>query len=585
MADGEALFRFAIITDTHIRPPGSDDSSPFPVNDHANGRARYAVAAIARHAPEFTIHLGDMVHPLPHLPTYGAAAREALSIFEPIGETLHFVPGNHDIGDKPMAGSPAGPVTEETETLYARFFGQGHYGFDHDDVRIVVVNSSLSGSGGELERRQKDWLEGELRSAAGKRIILFSHYPPFINSANEPLHYDNYEPESRNWLLDLLTRHQVEAVFSGHVHQFFYNRTGETKLYCLPPTSFIRQDYSELYPVEPAAEYGRNDTGKFSYALVDVHEHGHRLRVIPTEGKTLDTGEVLPAADPVPVTPSQKPLTVHMRHAWARAIDLPYNGPMEEFGRKRARNDYVLLRLWQMGIRAVRTPLSDLIDPEYAHRVQDFGAAGIRFCFFHPGIPDGNLWQLCKENAHLISAVEFVSSASDLSDLSEALGTFEVTGGPSVHVSKFHSSAHEPKRGSKFAHSVSPGFKWDDRDGVLATLLESNKAGAVKGVAFQINLDDNLEALLQEMDAWGAANALQSVAVIKLANASPAIANFDDEAISMRVQRALETSSPLDHVSLQLDTYADIDRSYHPRHGLIDRRSNLRLAGRWLSQT
>lgn len=55
----EPLFTFAIVTDTHIRPPGGDDSSPFPVNDLANDRARYAIHAIARHEPEFTIHYGQ----------------------------------------------------------------------------------------------------------------------------------------------------------------------------------------------------------------------------------------------------------------------------------------------------------------------------------------------------------------------------------------------------------------------------------------------------------------------------------------------------------------------------------------------
>ena len=37
---GPLLFTFAIVTDTHIRPPEGDQSSPFPVNDLANARAR-----------------------------------------------------------------------------------------------------------------------------------------------------------------------------------------------------------------------------------------------------------------------------------------------------------------------------------------------------------------------------------------------------------------------------------------------------------------------------------------------------------------------------------------------------------------
>ncbi|RMF00440.1 MAG: hypothetical protein D6773_11460, partial [Alphaproteobacteria bacterium] len=415
------LFTFAIITDTHIRPPGGDESSPFPVNELANARARYAVQAIARHAPAFTIHLGDMVHPLPHLPSYDAAAREALEILSPLGDSLRFVPGNHDIGDKPMAGAPAGAADEESARIYMRHFGPPWYSFDHGGVHFVVMNASLVGSGSALEDEQRAWLEEELARNSGGRILLFSHYPPFIDTADEPTHYDNYEPAGRAWLLRCAEKSGVEAIFSGHVHQFFYNRHAGTALYCLPPTSFTRQDYSELYQIGPASEFGRNDLCKFSYALVDIYPEGHRLRVIPTRGRGLNPGEAITQDDPVAARPAPAPFTVHVRHAWARAFHMPYNGPMEEFGRKRARDDYLLLRLWQMGISRIRTPLADLLDPEYRRRIDDFHAAGIRFTFFCAGMPDAEAWRACREAREMIDAVECVTSTTDLSDLGDAL--------------------------------------------------------------------------------------------------------------------------------------------------------------------
>ena len=579
----EPLFTFAIITDTHIRPPGGDESSPFPVNALSNDRARYAIAAIARHSPAFTIHLGDMVHPLPHLPTYGEAAGEALQIFQPLRDGLHFVPGNHDIGDKPMVGSPASPADETSEEIYRKYFGAGHYSFDHGGVHIAVMNSSLVNSGNELEAAQRAWLEDDLERHAGERIILFSHYPPFINDPDESTHYDNYDRPGRAWLLDLVRKHEIEAVFSGHVHQFFYNRVEGTKLYCLPPTSFTRQDYSELYYTGPAAEYGRNDTGKFSYALVDVFKDGHRVRVIPTEGRCLGHGETLNENDPVSAHPSRVSLVVHLRHGWARATDMPYNGPMEEFARKRARNDYVLLRLWQMGISGVRTPLSDLHDPEYGPRVRDFHAAGIHFTFFCPGVPAPEIWSQCVENKGLIETVEFVTSTPDLSDIADQFGGFDSADGPPVHIGKFHSSAHEPRRGSKFAHSVSFGFKWEDRETLLSGLKKADKNACVSGIVFQVNLEDDLGSLLAQINDWGVGAGLRTVAVIKLSDTNPAMANFDDEAIAGRIGDALETVKGLENMTLQLDTYSDIDRGYHPRHGLLDGRSNFRVAGRYLA--
>ena len=123
------LFSFGIITDTHVRAPHGDLSSPYPVNEKANARARYATELLTAQAPDFVIHLGDMVHPLPDMAAYSDACSEALTIFSPLPK-LHFVAGNHDIGDKPMPGSPAAVVNEAARQRYTENFGAQWYTFD-----------------------------------------------------------------------------------------------------------------------------------------------------------------------------------------------------------------------------------------------------------------------------------------------------------------------------------------------------------------------------------------------------------------------------------------------------------------------
>lgn len=587
-ASGAPLFTFGLITDTHIRPPGGDESSPFPVNDLANDRARLAAALIAEHAPAFTMHLGDMVHPLPSLPTYAAACGEAHDIFTPLKPDLNFVAGNHDAGDKPHVGSPAGPVTDETLAIYGEHFGASHYGFDHGDCRFLVINSSLVNSGTELEAAQRAWLEEDLAANSGKRLFLCSHYPPYIDHTTEPVHYDNYERPGRAWLIDLIERHKLEAVFSGHVHQFFFNRLGETRLYCFPSTSFIRQDFAELYRAGPSDQYGRNDTGKFSVALVDIYPQGHAFRVIPTDGLEMEAGADISSTGhdwsvPSPSREKSLPLVVHLRHAWAEAVDLPYNGPMEEFSRKRARNDYTLLRLWQMGLSKIRTPLGDLLDPAISKRVDDFHAAGMRFTFFDVGVPDAEASAAINAAAPMIDAIELISAEADMSDIADGVGAMADFGDLPVYVGKFHSSAHEPKRGSKFAHSVSFGFKWDDRDTMMAALTQAPFKDRIAGPVFQINLGDPLVERLKEIDALAASNGLRAGANIRLANENPAVANFDDALIADRVVEATEMAASLTNTVVQLDTFMDVDRGYNPRHGLIDRLSNFRPAGRRLA--
>ena len=114
---------------------------------------------------------------------------------------------------------------------------------------------------------------------------MFSHYPPFICLEFESEHYDNYAEPGRHWLLELAVFANVEAIISGHVHHFFLNEHKGVKLYCLPATSFTRQDFSAIFRGLPSNEFGRDDTGKFGVTVFNIKEQGHEFTWIPTYGK------------------------------------------------------------------------------------------------------------------------------------------------------------------------------------------------------------------------------------------------------------------------------------------------------------
>src|SRR5262245_40549916 len=160
--NGPKLFTFAIVSDTHVRPPGGDLSSPFPVNLKANARARFAVREIVLRRPAFTVHLGDMVHPMPSLPTFAPAAEEAKRILAPLAPHLKFVAGNHDVGDKPLKGLPAEYASPQSISLFEEHFGPSWYAFEHSGCRFLVINSSLINRGIAAEVDQRNWLEGVL---------------------------------------------------------------------------------------------------------------------------------------------------------------------------------------------------------------------------------------------------------------------------------------------------------------------------------------------------------------------------------------------------------------------------------------
>ncbi len=565
--------RFGIITDTHVRAPRGDQSSPFPVNDLANDRARVACQLLAAQEPEFTIHLGDMVHPLPHMSAYADACTEALEIFAPLPD-VHFVPGNHDIGDKPMPASPAVPATDDSVAIYADYFKDSYHAFQKGDCLIVVINSSILNTGTQTEHEQRAWLEATLSQSDAPRTILFSHYPPFIHSPDEAEHYDNIAEPARSWLLDLLQQYKIDCVFSGHVHHYFYNRYHDTQLYVLPPTSFTRQDYAELYRIDPCAEYGRNDTGKFCVTMVEVTEDAIEPTLIPTDGAQHSDA---PAARIVPA--SIKPFSVHLRHAWHESIDLPYNGPMEEFSRKRAHNDYTLMRLKQLGIQQVRVPLQDIADPVIAARVRDYRNAGIQFHAFCLADTLPQIKDSINTCTALIESLEIVVKPEQLqAGQPDAMASLPQD--LKLHLSKVHSSSHTDTGDKPFAHSVSSGFLWSEVEAVFNAIEQWPNASAIKGIVFQIPLETDPVPVLSQMQQRFASTSMNCIANVRLAHSNPAVGNFDDDAITTRVVSAMEACATLPALQIQFDTFADIDRGYGPRHGFIDRHMNLRPVGR-----
>src|SRR5262249_25245497 len=157
---------FAIIADTHVNPDDDHNSSPWKTNRLANARARAVVAQLNALAPDFVVHLGDMVHPVPSQPTCAAAVQRFRALFADLKAPLHPMPGNHDVGDKPTPWSPAACINLEFLAHYREHFGKDYWAFDHRGCRFVAINSESLNSGTEDESAQWAWLDQQL-SAGG----------------------------------------------------------------------------------------------------------------------------------------------------------------------------------------------------------------------------------------------------------------------------------------------------------------------------------------------------------------------------------------------------------------------------------
>lgn len=579
---GDKLFTFVVYADSHVNQAEHESMSPHEVNKLANGRHRYVLNEINRIGPDFAIHLGDLVHPVPVMDIYADAADRFHEQIKELDCPLYLIPGNHDVGDKPIKWGPAEVVSENSLALWEKHFGPHFQCFDHGDCKFILLNAQIINSGLAAEGEQRDWLEKELDGAVGQRIFICIHYPPFVFLPQELEYYDNIAEPGRSWLLTLFERHKVEAVFSGHVHNFWYHRHGLTQLYVLPSITFVRHDYSEMYRVPAGTEAGRNDAAKLGYYIIDVHEGGHVCHPIRTYGQTLAPDAPAPAVlktlQPVhPLQNAHSALGVDLRQPWAEIVDIPPSGGLDEFARKIVRNDYPLLALWEMGVRRLRVPLQDLTDPQVRSRMSDLRNLGMSFTAFSFEIPEGAHRDALVEHAHLLRAWEVGLDWCDFVEIRDGIKTLKAETPLKVFLSKLRSKDDLETDGQTYYHVINHGFTVSECEVLESILHDEVNAGLIDGFVFRV---------ARECDAWSEIKAIGSLVEtlgtqasvhVRLSTSNPAGEAIDDLANANRVAETLAASLPYECLTSYLDTLADADRGYFVHTGLVDRRFNPRL--------
>ena len=247
-------FMFAQLADTQFGMFRRDESWA-----EEQALAQAAVRHINRLKPKFVVVCGDLVNAMPNGPApkpeqQEAQVRDFKRVMSAIDESIQLVCvcGNHDVGDRPNAA---------TIDLYESRFGDTYFAFWAGGCRCIVLNSSLHASQEErtwdmsgdnagrfgdqspasvlrdkaeaqaMARDQDEWLEAELASDAAstaQHSIVFTHIPPFIDNADEPKGYFNYDPSVREPLLRKLRQAGVSKWFCGA------DPTLCTNLFCVP---------------------------------------------------------------------------------------------------------------------------------------------------------------------------------------------------------------------------------------------------------------------------------------------------------------------------------------------------------------
>ena len=166
-----ALFKFAHLSDSHIRPDAPGQSQVFV--DH--------LAQIEAGDYAFVIHTGDLMEE-----PSAWAARAFRTMASTLSIPIYAVPGNHDVYN-PHFGEVEAPwwarlaVDSRLEAQYRTWFGPNWYAFSYQGVGFVAFDSLIVNSGLPEEAAQWGWLEGTLAELAARKpdhLVLFTHLPP-----------------------------------------------------------------------------------------------------------------------------------------------------------------------------------------------------------------------------------------------------------------------------------------------------------------------------------------------------------------------------------------------------------------------
>jgi 3',5'-cyclic AMP phosphodiesterase CpdA len=224
---GSAPIRVVQVSDTHV----SRKRAYFVDNWHV------FVDEMSRQPPDLIVHSGDVSFD-------GAGDEDDIAFARREKDRLRApwiaIPGNHDIGESPLAIRLQQPVNAERMARWRRHYGAGRWCRDIGAWRLIGIDTALLGSGEEEEREQALFLERSLAARAGRPVMLFQHMPPFENDPDDPAFTAAAVPAApRKWLLDTCLRHGVAVIACGHLHVYRRMQYRGIEIVWAPATSFF----------------------------------------------------------------------------------------------------------------------------------------------------------------------------------------------------------------------------------------------------------------------------------------------------------------------------------------------------------
>ena len=197
----------------------------------------------------------------------------AAAQFARLAPPVHFVPGNHDVGDHPER-APRQPVNDDRLERFRRAMGRDRWVVDHGDWRLLGLDSQIMGAH-PAETSQARLIEDALATLGHRRIAVFIHKPFFAADPDETLFdYWSVPPFARAPLRPLLDHPNLRLVASGHLHLHHETTRGPARFVWAPSAAFV------VGPQDQPGLPGERPTGLLLHSFDDDAVHT-RLVVPP----------------------------------------------------------------------------------------------------------------------------------------------------------------------------------------------------------------------------------------------------------------------------------------------------------------
>jgi 3',5'-cyclic-AMP phosphodiesterase len=213
-------FSFAFITDTHIKP----DSMVITAFNKA-------IDSINNAGVDFVISGGDQVYDV--MRGNQAKSDTLFTLYKTLSSRIQ-VPVYNTVGNHELFGIYEESPEDSTHAdykygMFARYFGDTYYAFDHKGWHFVVLNTlDVEGKRyiGRIGAEQLQWLKDDLAALPAETPIAVVVHLPLVSAMSQvypkPGQATDAGPlvQDRDSLLAAFEEHNLKLVLQGHLHWF-----------------------------------------------------------------------------------------------------------------------------------------------------------------------------------------------------------------------------------------------------------------------------------------------------------------------------------------------------------------------------